>query len=47
MKDIECPLCGGSGEIQTDERDSDGNIAHGTETETCPCRINNEDEDNT
>lgn len=36
-----CPedLCDGSGELSTDEVDSDGNIERGVGTQKCPCSI--------
>ncbi len=33
-----CGLCGGSGEVTTDESDGEGNIQKGVGSQTCLCR---------
>lgn len=40
-----CEFCGGTGEVSTDEMDSDGNIEHGVGTRKCICQEEDCDED--
>ncbi len=35
-----CALCRGTGEVDVDETDEDGNVAHGVDTRKCICQIN-------
>ena len=41
-----CSQCFGTGEISTDERNSDGNWERGVGTEKCHCKITEQEYDN-
>lgn len=38
-----CAYCFGTGEVDVDERDSDGNIEHGVGTRKCVCKLTADD----
>lgn len=40
-----CAYCLGTGEVDKDETDSDGNVARGTLTEKCVCQLSNSEDE--
>jgi hypothetical protein len=45
LKDADtCKICGGTGEVSCDERDSDGNIQRGVGTQKCECQCGEPDD---
>ena len=44
-EDEVCELCGGTGEITTDEDDGEGHIQRGVGTRKCICQIEHDEEE--
>jgi len=46
IKEIQCDICNGTGEVSEDETDSDGNVARGTMSRKCLCQLEEDEYDN-